>query len=98
MRFRLGSFSQGLCSPRQGKRNRNDQKACRPSILRRIWPHVVLSTRRGGPPPPFLPPPLLSSRLPSPRSSHVKNAGGESPLMGALPTPGEAYSRGRRRV
>jgi hypothetical protein len=55
---------------------RNDEKACRTSILRRIWPHVVLSTRRGGPPPPLLPSPL-PSRLPSPRrSSHVRRLSG----------------------
>jgi hypothetical protein len=74
--------------------SRHNEKAYRPSILRRIWPHVVLGTRRRGTPPPFLPSPLLSSRLPSPRrSSHVRKLSG-GPLRVTPPIPGEACRRG----
>ena len=105
--FRLGSFSHRLMFAQAGgatEGTRYNEKAYRPSILRRVWPHVVLSTRRGGPSPPLLSSSLRSSRssrLPSRRSSHVRNTGGER--LVALPaiSPDHArpvHSRERRRA
>ncbi len=71
------------------KGTRHNEKAYRPSILRRFWPHVVLGARRGGPSPPLRSSPLRSSRLPSPRSS-LNNAVGERALR-VLPDIGDAF-------